>query len=98
MRRAGAVSSATLLHPDYHTPRDEPERIDIAKLTRMAQWMYATGWALANAAERPAIDPGISARAAVCDITGGAVRQMSDSGSQGQGAVPWCGASLRYTE
>ena len=49
---------STLLHPDYHTPRDEPQRIDIAKLAKMTRWMYATGWAVANAPERPALDPG----------------------------------------
>ena len=32
--------------------------IDYAKLTRMAQWMYLTGWFVANAAERPKLDPG----------------------------------------
>ena len=58
--RAGvpAIFFTTLLHPDYHTPDDEPERIDLAKLTRMTQWMYATGWAVANAAQRPRVDPG----------------------------------------
>ena len=49
---------STLLHPDYHTPRDEPQRIDIAKLARMTRWMYATGWAVANTPERPTIDAG----------------------------------------
>lgn len=49
---------STLLHPDYHTPRDEPQRIDIAKLARMTRWMYATGWAVANAPSRPELDPG----------------------------------------
>lgn len=58
--RAGipALFFTTLLHPDYHTPRDEPERIDLAKMTRMTRWMYATGWAVATAAERPSVDPG----------------------------------------
>jgi hypothetical protein len=56
--RVPVVYFTTLLHPDYHTPRDEPQRINTAKLTRMAQWMYATGWALANAPTKPAIDPG----------------------------------------
>ena len=58
--RAGVPSIffTTLLHPDYHTPEDESERIDIAKLTRMTQWMYATGWSVANAAQRPTVDPG----------------------------------------
>ena len=53
-----ALFFTSLLHADYHTPRDGPERIDVAKLTRIAKWMYATGWAVANAAERPRIDPG----------------------------------------
>ena len=52
------VYFTSMLHPDYHTPRDEPERIDVAKLARMTRWMYATGWAVANAATRPALDPG----------------------------------------
>jgi hypothetical protein len=47
----------TTLHTDYHTHLDVPERIDYAKLTRMAHWMYMTGWMVANAAKRPAIDP-----------------------------------------
>ena len=53
-----ALMYSTNLHDDYHTPRDRPDRIDYPKLTRMAQWMYLTGWFVANAAERPKIDPG----------------------------------------
>lgn len=49
---------STNLHEDYHTPRDTPANIDYAKLTRMAQWMYLTGWFAANAPTRPALDPG----------------------------------------
>jgi Zn-dependent M28 family amino/carboxypeptidase len=58
--RAGipAIFFTTLLHPDYHTPRDEAARIDYVHLTAMTRWMYATGWAVANAAARPAVDPG----------------------------------------
>lgn len=58
--RAGipAIMFSTLLHADYHTPRDEPSRIDIAKLGRMTRWMYATGWAVAATTERPALHPG----------------------------------------
>ena len=52
----------TNLHPDYHTPRDEPQRIDYAKLTRMTQWMYLTGWIAANAPTPPARDPGFVLR------------------------------------
>jgi Zn-dependent M28 family amino/carboxypeptidase len=58
--RAGvpAIMFSTLLHPDYHTPRDEPSRIDIGKLARMTSWMYATGWIVANAKERPDVVAG----------------------------------------
>lgn len=53
-----ALSWSTNLHDDYHTARDVPQRIDYAKLTRMAQWMYVTGWLVANADKRPALDAG----------------------------------------
>jgi hypothetical protein len=53
-----SVEYSTNLHPDYHTPRDKPENINYPKLTRMTQWMYLTGWFVANAPKRPAIDPG----------------------------------------
>ena len=53
-----ALMYTTNLHDDYHTAGDLPERIDYAKLTRMAQWMYLTGWYVANAPKRPAVDPG----------------------------------------
>ena len=50
------------LHSDYHTPRDEPKTIDYAKLTRITQWMYMTGWLAGNAAQRPAVDAGFVLR------------------------------------
>ena len=58
--RAGipALFFSTLLHADYHTPEDDPERIDITKLRRMTHWMYGTGWAVGNVAARPTVDPG----------------------------------------
>lgn len=52
-----ALFFTTLLHADYHTPFDNPDRIDIAKLTKMTRWMYATGRAVANTDKRPAVDP-----------------------------------------
>ena len=52
-----ALFFTTLLHPDYHTPFDNPDRIDITKLTKMTKWMYATGRAVAEADKAPAIDP-----------------------------------------
>ena len=53
-----ALMYTTNLHDDYHTAGDLPERIDYAKLTRMAQWIYLTGWYVANAPKRPAVDVG----------------------------------------
>jgi hypothetical protein len=53
---------STNLHPDYHTPRDEPKGINYPKLTRMTQWMYMTGWIVANGAKRPAVDAGFVLR------------------------------------
>ena len=53
-----SVMYTSLLHPDYHTPRDEPARINYPKLTRMTQWMYLTGWAVANRTAPPAREPG----------------------------------------
>ena len=53
-----ALMYTTNLHDDYHTPRDTPSRIDYGKLTRMTQWMYLTGWFVANAAKRPGVDVG----------------------------------------
>lgn len=53
-----SVYFSSLLHADYHTPRDEPKYIDTAKLTRITRWMYGTGWSAANAAQRPRVEPG----------------------------------------
>ena len=46
----------TLLHPDYHTPLDRADKINYPKLKKMTDWMYRTGWKVANAATRPAKD------------------------------------------
>jgi hypothetical protein len=51
-----ALTYTTVLHADYHTPRDERERIDYPKLTKMTLWMYLTGWAVANRTAAPARD------------------------------------------
>jgi hypothetical protein len=57
--RAGipALFFTTLLHEDYHTPFDNPDRIDIVKLTKMTRWMYATGRMAADVDKAPAVDP-----------------------------------------
>ena len=51
-----AIMYTTLLHPDYHTPQDNAENIDYPKLKKMADWMYRTGWKVANAPKRPMTD------------------------------------------
>lgn len=51
-----ALMYSTLLHPDYHTPQDNAENINYGKLKKMADWMYRTGWKVANADNKPAID------------------------------------------
>lgn len=56
--RIPSLMYSTNLHDDYHTAGDVPERIDYAKLARMARWMYLTGWYVANAPKRPAVDMG----------------------------------------
>lgn len=53
-----AIFYTSWLHPDYHTPRDEPQTINYKKLLKVAQWMYLTGWAVANNPERPKVDEG----------------------------------------
>jgi hypothetical protein len=53
-----AVMFTSNLHPQYHTPKDDPESIDYAKLTRMTQWLYLTGWNVAQADKRPTLIPG----------------------------------------
>ncbi|MGI8635727.1 MAG: M28 family metallopeptidase [Segetibacter sp.] len=51
-----AIMYTTLLHPDYHTPQDNAENINYPKLKKMADWMYRTGYKVANADKRPATD------------------------------------------
>jgi hypothetical protein len=52
-----ALFFSTLLHDDYHTPFDNPDRIDVGKLTKMTKWMYATGRSVAETEKAPAADP-----------------------------------------
>jgi hypothetical protein len=58
--RAGypALFYTTLLHPDYHTPMDEASAINLPKLKKMTEWMYRTGWKVANVQKRPALELG----------------------------------------
>ncbi len=50
-----AIFFTTLLHPDYHTPFDSPDKIDYEKLTKMTKWIYETGWRVAEGAKGPAL-------------------------------------------
>lgn len=43
----------TGLHPDYHTQYDRPERIDYAKMERIARLVHQLSWNLANQPARP---------------------------------------------
>lgn len=53
-----SIMYTSLLHPDYHTPQDNAENINYPKLKKMADWMYRTGWKVANAPKRPMLDTG----------------------------------------
>jgi len=51
-----AVWFHTGLHPDYHTPDDDAERIEYEKMTRIVRFVYQASWDLANADGRPRIE------------------------------------------
>ena len=51
-----SIMYTSLLHNDYHTPQDNAANINYPKLKKMADWMYRTGWKVANAPVRPATD------------------------------------------
>ncbi|MDB4925385.1 M28 family peptidase, partial [Mucilaginibacter sp.] len=51
-----AIFFTSLLHLDYHTPKDEPGRINLTKLTKMTKWMYATGWMVSQSETRVELD------------------------------------------
>lgn len=51
-----SIMYTTLLHPDYHTPQDNAKNINYPKLKKMADWMFRTGWKVANAERRPVTD------------------------------------------
>jgi hypothetical protein len=46
----------TGLHPDYHANTDEVSKIDFDKLSRVGEFIYATGWRLATLDHAPARD------------------------------------------
>jgi hypothetical protein len=46
----------TGLHPDYHTPNDDPERINYDKMEKIARLVYQSAWDLASSSSRPVLD------------------------------------------
>jgi hypothetical protein len=48
-----AIFFFTGLHPDYHTPRDTPEKINYPKLEKVARLVYLTALQVANSPGRP---------------------------------------------
>ena len=54
-RGVPAVWIHTGLHPDYHTPNDDAERINYPKMEKIARMVYQAAWDLANTATRPSM-------------------------------------------
>ncbi len=51
------------LHEDYHRLSDHVEKIDFAKLEKVARTIYVLGWQIAEAPTRPKVD-----RQLPCDV------------------------------
>lgn len=52
-RGVPALGFMTGLHPDYHTTYDRPEKINYAKMEKIARLIHQASWNLANATARP---------------------------------------------
>jgi Zn-dependent M28 family amino/carboxypeptidase len=52
-REIPAVFFFTGLHPDYHTPRDTPAKINYPKLEKVTRLVYQSAFQIANTASRP---------------------------------------------
>lgn len=48
-----ALGFMTGLHPDYHTQYDRPEKINYAKMEKIARLIHQASWDIANAETRP---------------------------------------------
>lgn len=61
-RAIPAIFFFTGLHPDYHTPRDTPEKINYTKLEKITKLVYLTAFQVANSPTRPQyVKPGATA-------------------------------------
>jgi Zn-dependent M28 family amino/carboxypeptidase len=56
-RGVPALGFMTGLHPDYHTVYDRPEKINYAKMEKIARLIHQASWDLANADTRPTSAP-----------------------------------------
>jgi Zn-dependent M28 family amino/carboxypeptidase len=52
-RGVPAMGFMTGLHPDYHTQYDRPEKINYAKMEKIARLIHQASWDIANADRRP---------------------------------------------
>jgi hypothetical protein len=52
-RGVPAMGFITGLHPDYHTQYDRPEKINYAKMEKIARLVHQVSWDIANADARP---------------------------------------------
>ena len=52
-RGVPALGFMTGLHPDYHTQYDRPEKINYAKMEKIARLIHQASWDIANADGRP---------------------------------------------
>jgi hypothetical protein len=52
-RGVPALGFMTGLHPDYHTQYDRPEKINYAKMEKIARLIHQASWDLANSDNRP---------------------------------------------
>jgi hypothetical protein len=52
-RGVPALGFMTGLHPDYHTQYDRPEKINYAKMEKIARLIHQASWDLANSDSRP---------------------------------------------
>lgn len=55
-----SIFYTSMLHDEYHTPMDNAANINYMKLHKMTEWMYRTGWKVANLQNRPALLPHVS--------------------------------------
>jgi Zn-dependent M28 family amino/carboxypeptidase len=51
--RVPALYFFTGLHPDYHTPDDDVEKLNFEKMTRIVQLVYRVAWRVADAPTPP---------------------------------------------